>query len=81
MLFFVKIVTSNMDPFITQITTDCFMPFGNCFLTYITWGLNHCCSDGLKQDFQCDRVGIFVCFYCTILISWFVFCKINFAQT
>ena len=51
-VFFVAIVTSNMDPFIGQITTDCFMNFGNCFLTYAAWEFNHCCSDGMKQDFQ-----------------------------
>ena len=35
-VFFLEIITSNTDPFIAQITADCFMSFGNCFLTYAT---------------------------------------------
>ena len=31
-MFFVEIVTNNMDPFIAQITADCFMPLATAFL-------------------------------------------------
>ena len=46
-----------MDSVITQITVDCFMPFGNYFLTYATQEFNHCFSNGMKQRF-------------TVVIGW-----------
>ena len=50
-VFFVEIVTSNMDLLIAQIKVGCSMPFGNCFLIYVTWEFDHCYSNVMKQDF------------------------------